>query len=40
MDLNRRKHSMKEKMIDMIGELNAQEFKRFESVMIEFFLTR
>ena len=40
MDLNRRKHSMKEKMIDMIGELNAEEFKRFESVMIEFFLTR
>ena len=39
-NLNRRKHEMKEKMIDMIGELNAQEFKRFESVMIEFFLTR
>ncbi len=40
MNLNRRKHIMKEKMIDMIGELNEKEFKRFESVMIEFFLTR
>ena len=39
-NLNRRKHSMKEKMIDMIGELNEKEFRRFESVMIEFFLTR
>ena len=39
-NLNRRKHEMIEKMIDMIGELNAQEFKRFESFMIEFFLTR
>ena len=39
-NLNRRKHSMKEKMIDMINELNEKEFRRFESVMIEFFLTR
>ena len=40
LDLNRRKTSMKQKMIDMIDELNEQEFKRFESVMIEFYLTK
>ena len=37
LDLNRRKTSMKQKMID---ELNEQEFKRFESTMIEFYLTK
>tara|TARA_B110000259_G_scaffold161052_1_gene184909 strand:+ start:204 stop:527 length:324 start_codon:yes stop_codon:yes gene_type:complete len=40
LNLNRRKTSMKQKMIDMIDELNEQEFKRFESVMIEFYLTK
>ena len=40
MSLNKRKHIQKEKMIDMIGELNEQEFKRFESTMIEFYLTK
>jgi hypothetical protein len=40
LNLNRRKTSMKQKMIDMIDELNEPEFKRFESVMIEFYLTK
>ena len=40
MKLNQRKKSMKQKMNEMIDELNEQEFKRFESVMIEFYLTK
>jgi len=28
---------MKEKMIDMIGELNEKEFKRFEQTMETYF---
>ena len=39
-DLNRRKTIQKQRMIEMIDELNEQEFKRFESVMIEFYLTK
>ena len=35
--LNKRKHIMKEKMIDMIGELNEKEFKRFEQTMETYF---
>jgi hypothetical protein len=30
MSLNKRKHIQKEKMIDMIGDLNAQDFNMFE----------
>ena len=40
MKLNQRKKYMKQKMNEMIDELNEQEFKRFESVMIEFYLTK
>ena len=40
MKLNQRKKSMKQKMNEMIDELNEQEFKRFESTMIEFYLTK
>ena len=40
MKLNQRKRSMKQKMNEMIDELNEQEFKRFESTMIEFYLTK
>jgi hypothetical protein len=40
LDLNRRKTIQKQRMIEMIDELNEQEFKRFESVMIEFYLTK
>lgn len=39
-DLNRRKTIQKQRMIEMIDELNEQEFKRFESTMIEFYLTK
>ena len=39
-DLNRRKTVQKQRMIEMIDELNEQEFKRFESTMIEFYLTK
>ena len=39
-DLNRRKHKMKEEMIEMIGNLNEEDFSRFESTMIEFNLTK
>ena len=39
-DLNRRKTIQKQRMIEMIDELNKQEFKRFESTMIEFYLTK
>ena len=35
--LNKRKHKMKEDMIDMIGELNEEEFKRFEQTMETYF---
>ena len=40
MKLNQRKKYMKQKMNEMIDELNEQEFKRFESTMIEFYLTK
>ena len=40
LNLNRRKTIQKQRMIEMIDELNEQEFKRFESVMIEFYLTK
>ena len=39
-DLNRRKTIQKQRMIEMIDELNEQEFKRFEAVMVEFYLTK
>ena len=39
-DLNRRKTIQKQRMIEMIDELNELEFKRFESTMIEFYLTK
>ena len=35
--LNKRKHIMKEKMIDMIGDLNEEEFKHFEKTMEDYF---
>tara|TARA_B110000902_G_scaffold244491_1_gene297729 strand:+ start:752 stop:1099 length:348 start_codon:yes stop_codon:yes gene_type:complete len=39
-DLNRRKHKMKEQMIEMIGNLNEEDFTRFEGTMIEFNLAK
>ena len=39
-DLNRRKTIQKQRMIEMIDELNELEFKRFESTMIDFYLTK
>ena len=38
--LNKRKHIMKEKMIDMITDLNEKDFTRFEGTMIEFELNK
>ena len=38
-DLNRRKHKMKEDMIDMIANLNEKDFASFESSMIAFNLS-
>ena len=38
-DLNRRKHKMKEDMIDMITNLTEKEFSRFEGSMIAFNLS-
>ena len=38
-DLNRRKHKMKEEMIEMIGNLNEKDFASFESSMIAFNLS-
>tara|TARA_B100000787_G_C16076630_1_gene242450 strand:+ start:96 stop:506 length:411 start_codon:yes stop_codon:yes gene_type:complete len=38
-NLNRRKHKMKEEMIEMIGNLNEKDFASFESSMIAFNLS-
>ena len=38
-DLNRRKHKMKEDMIEMIGNLNEKDFAKFEGAMITFNLS-
>jgi len=38
--LNKRKHIMKEKMIDMITDLNEKDFDRFESTMMTYQLTK
>ena len=38
-DLNRRKHKMKEDMIDMIANLSEKDFDSFESSMIAFNLS-
>ena len=37
MSLNKRKHIQKEKMIDMIGDLNEQDFNMFEEKMNAFY---
>ena len=38
--LNKRKHKMKESMIDMITDLNEKDFDRFESTMMTYQLTK
>jgi len=38
--LNKRKHIMKEKMIDHITDLNEKDFDRFESVIMTYDLTK
>ena len=38
--LNKRKHKMKEDMIDMITDLSEKEFDRFESTMMTYQLTK
>ena len=38
--LNKRKHKMKEDMIDMITDLSEKEFDRFESTMMTYALTK
>jgi len=38
--LNKRKHKMKEEMIDMITDLNEKEFDKFESTMMTYQLTK
>ena len=38
--LNKRKHKMKEDMIDMITDLNEKDFDRFESTMWTYQLTK
>ena len=38
--LNKRKHNMKEQMIEMIGNLNEKDFDRFEATMMTYQLTK
>ena len=38
--LNRRKHIMKQDMVDMITNLNKKDFDSFESTMLTFQLTK
>ena len=38
--LNKRKHKMKEDMIELIGNLSEKEFDRFESTMWTYQLTK
>ena len=38
--LNKRKHKMKEDMIEMIGNLSEKEFDRFEATMMTYQLTK
>ena len=38
--LNKRKHKMKEDMIELIGNLSEKEFDRFESTMMTYQLTK
>ena len=38
--LNKRKHKMKEEMIDMITDLNEKDFDKFESTMMTYQLTK
>ena len=38
--LNKRKHKMKEDMIELIGNLSEKEFDRFEATMMTYQLTK
>jgi len=38
--LNKRKHKMKEEMIEMITDLNEKDFDKFESTMMTYQLTK
>ena len=38
--LNKRKHKMKEDMIELIGNLNEKDFDRFEATMMTYQLTK